>query len=138
MKRLQLVGWKHDAVMTSVSSSMFSGLMSTMLKLIWLLFMFHRLMRRSSADKKVSPSEQGEMELTWYAWALAYTRRGVAHTAVSRHVSVGILRFLTLVGAPYRPRGRFIDDTIFSFFSKTFHSFIVLSAHSGRTDGRCE
>jgi hypothetical protein len=33
MNQLQLFGWNSAAVMTSVNSSMFAGLMSTMLKL---------------------------------------------------------------------------------------------------------
>lgn len=33
MNQLQLIGWNSAAVMTSVSSSIFAGLMSTILKL---------------------------------------------------------------------------------------------------------
>ena len=58
---------------TSVSSSMFAGLMSRMLKLWLLTPRFQTLMRRSSADRKVSPSLLGEIELMWYVCALANT-----------------------------------------------------------------
>lgn len=70
MNRLQCNGWNSVAVMTSVSSSMLTGLISTMsrvgghdcqcqrtnnkesgvLKLWLLMFKFQRLIRRSSAD----------------------------------------------------------------------------------------
>mmetsp|Transcript_41 Transcript_41/g.141 ORF Transcript_41/g.141 Transcript_41/m.141 type:complete len:216 (-) Transcript_41:77-724(-) len=128
MKMLQWLGWKLAAVMTSVSSSMFSGLMSTMLNDSDELSRCHRFTRRSSAERYVSPSELTEMELTWYACALAYVRRGVAHTAVSRHVNTGTFSDLIVAGPPpNRPLGRFIEDTTFSFFSNTFHSLMVLS-----------
>lgn len=50
---------------TSVKSSMLVGLMSTMLKLCSVISKFHRLMRRSSADRNVSWSLLTEMELMW-------------------------------------------------------------------------
>jgi hypothetical protein len=56
MNQLQLIGWNSAAVMTSVSSSMLAGFMSTMLKLWSWMFKFHRFIRRSSLLIKVSPS----------------------------------------------------------------------------------
>ena len=50
---------------TSVSSSMLAGLMSTMLKDWSVISMCHRLMRRSSAERYVSPSELTLIELMW-------------------------------------------------------------------------
>jgi hypothetical protein len=65
MNKLQCIGWNSAAVMTSVSSSMFTGLMSTMseqrsvkhhrlnryeLKLSLEIPRFHKLIRRSSAE----------------------------------------------------------------------------------------
>jgi hypothetical protein len=64
-KILQDIGWKSAAVTTSVSSSMFAGLISTMLKDLSVIPAFHKLIRRSSADKNVSPSLFIEMELIW-------------------------------------------------------------------------
>lgn len=85
MNRLQCCGWNSAAVMTSVSSSIFVGLISTMstqrisskklqtnhsiLKLWFEISIFHRLIRKSSADRYVSPSEFGDIELMWYACA---------------------------------------------------------------------
>ncbi len=60
---------------------MFPGLMSTMLKLCSAISRFHRLIRRSSADKKVSWSLLTEMELMWYVCALANSR---LHRAAKR------------------------------------------------------
>ena len=65
MNQLQLVGWNSAAVMTSVSSSMFAGLMSTMLKLWSWMFRFHRFIRRSSLEMNVSPSLFTDMLLMW-------------------------------------------------------------------------
>lgn len=85
MKRLQWEGWNSVAVITSVSSSMFTGLMSTIsviiaarrdqttiktgftpprdsLKLWSLILRFQRLIRKSSAEMYVSWSELTEME----------------------------------------------------------------------------
>ena len=53
------------ATRTSVSSSMLAGLMSTMLKDWSVISMCHRLMRRSSAERYVSPSEFTLIELMW-------------------------------------------------------------------------
>ncbi len=50
---------------TSVKSSMFEGLISTMLKLCSVMSKFHTLILRSSADKKVSLSLLTDMELMW-------------------------------------------------------------------------
>lgn len=94
----------------------------------------------------VSPSEFTEMELMWYACALAYIFRGTAATIVSWCVSVGNRR---LVPLPTRGSGggrregctlpecaaifrnpsveRLFSATTFSDFSKTFHNLIVLS-----------
>lgn len=87
------------------------------LKLTLLLSMYHKLMRKSSADMYVSPSLFVEMELTWYACALAYVRRGVATTVVSAHAREGIFRPDTGTGPPYRPNSTFMDDTTLSCFS---------------------
>jgi hypothetical protein len=65
MNQLQLMGWNSAAVITSVSSSMFAGLMSTMLKLWSWMFRFHRLIRKSSLLMNVSPSLFTEMLLMW-------------------------------------------------------------------------
>lgn len=92
MNQLQLRGWNSAAVMTSVNSSMFAGLMSTMLKLWSWMFRFHRLIRKSSLLMNVSPSLLTEMLLMWYAWALAYVLLGTAATTVSWWVSLGSLR----------------------------------------------
>merc|ERR1719480_106679 len=64
-KRLHSLGWNSEAVMTSVSSSMLAGLMSTMLNDWSVISMCHKLILRSSADKYVSWSELTEMELMW-------------------------------------------------------------------------
>jgi len=65
MNQLQLMGWNSAAVMTSVSSSMFAGLMSTMLKLWSWMLRFQRLIRKSSLLMNVSPSLFTEMLLMW-------------------------------------------------------------------------
>ena len=65
MNQLQACGWNSAAVITSVSSSIFAGLISTMLKLWSWIFKFHRLIRRSSLLMKVSPSLLTEMLLMW-------------------------------------------------------------------------
>lgn len=65
MNQLQLMGWNSAAVITSVSSSMFAGLMSTMLKLWSWMLRFHRLIRKSSLLMNVSPSLFTEMLLMW-------------------------------------------------------------------------
>lgn len=49
-------------VMTSVKSSIVGGLQSTTLKAISDEFKFHKLIRKSSEEMKISPSELGEME----------------------------------------------------------------------------
>merc|ERR1712142_105521 len=63
--RLHSLGWNSEAVITSVSSSMLAGLMSTMLNDWSVISMCQRLMRRSSADKYVSWSELTEMVLSF-------------------------------------------------------------------------
>jgi hypothetical protein len=65
MKVCGSIGWKSADVITSVSSSSVGGLMSTTLKLSLALSRDQRLMRRSSAERKVAPSALTEMELTW-------------------------------------------------------------------------
>mmetsp|Transcript_6889 Transcript_6889/g.13276 ORF Transcript_6889/g.13276 Transcript_6889/m.13276 type:complete len:211 (+) Transcript_6889:473-1105(+) len=77
-KVLHCVGWHTAAVMTSVSSSMLSGLISTMLNEVPLMSKFHRLIRRSSADRNVSLSLTSDTELIWYACPLANVLRGHA------------------------------------------------------------
>ena len=57
----------RPTVMTSVRSSMFAGLMSTMLKLMLELSRCHRFTRRSSAEMYVSQSELTLRLLMWYA-----------------------------------------------------------------------
>merc|ERR1712127_213384 len=64
-KRLHSLGWNSEAVITSVSSSMLAGLISTMLKDWSVISMCHRLIRRSSADRYVSWSEFTDIELMW-------------------------------------------------------------------------
>lgn len=150
MNQLQLVGWNSAAVMTSVSSSMFAGLISTMLKLWSWMFKFHRLTRRSSLLKKVSPSLLTEMLLMWYACALAYVRRGTAATTVSWCVIRGSFNAEGSLndkrggrGAPPPPLtlagvsslDKLFSATTLSDLSNTFHSFIVLSLVERR---KCE
>jgi len=65
MNQLQLIGWNSAAVITSVSSSMFAGLMSTMLKLWSWMLRFQRLILRSSLLMNVSPSLLTDMLLIW-------------------------------------------------------------------------
>ena len=50
-KRLHSLGWNSEAVMTSVSSSMLAGLMSTMLNDWSVISMCHKLILRSSAER---------------------------------------------------------------------------------------
>jgi hypothetical protein len=57
------------------------------------MFKFHRFILRSSADMYVSPSELREIELIWYACALAYTFRGTAATILSWKAMRGKRRF---------------------------------------------
>lgn len=143
MNQLQLCGWNSAAVMTSVSSSMLAGLISTMLKLWSWIFKFHKFIRRSSLLMNVSPSLFTEMLLIWYACAFAYVRRGTAATTVSWWVRRGNLRSWALLKwtfdmgriPPPPPVGfpgvksweRLFSATTFSDFSNTFHNFIVLS-----------
>lgn len=49
-------------VMTSTKSSMVGGLQSTTLNAISDEFKFHKFIRKSSDEMKISPSELGEME----------------------------------------------------------------------------
>lgn len=141
MNRLHWMGWNSAAVMTSVNSSMLTGLMSTMsaklahavhhhpLKLWSLMFKFHRLIRKSSADMYVSWSELTEIELMWYACALAYTLRGTAAVMESCVVMRGKRRGCD---APTAPPAGYPSEWLFSAttlicLSNTFHSLIVLS-----------
>ena len=57
---------------------MLLGLMSRMLKDCEGTFRCHRLMRRSSADRKVSWSLDRLTLFMWYVCALLYTRRHLA------------------------------------------------------------
>lgn len=146
MNQLQLVGWNSAAVITSVSSSMFAGLMSTILKLCSWMLRFHRLMRRSSLLMNVSPSLLTEMLLIWYACALAYVLRGTAATTVSWCVIRGSFKAEASLndrrggrGAPPPPTPagvssleRLFSATTFSDLSNTFHNFIVLSLVESR------
>lgn len=75
--------------MTSESSSMSAGLMSTILNAASLACRCHKLMCRSSAERKVSPSQLTPIELMWYEWPLPYTRFGVAVTMTSCGVMRG-------------------------------------------------
>ncbi|KAH3666123.1 hypothetical protein OGAPHI_004312 [Ogataea philodendri] len=54
MNRLQSVGWNSELVITSVSSSMFTGLISTMLNDWSAIPKFHKLILRSSEEMNVS------------------------------------------------------------------------------------
>mmetsp|Transcript_25851 Transcript_25851/g.62797 ORF Transcript_25851/g.62797 Transcript_25851/m.62797 type:complete len:225 (-) Transcript_25851:333-1007(-) len=147
MNRLHDLGWNSADVITSVSSSMLAGLMSTMLNDWSLIDRFHRLMRRSSLLTNVSPSLFSAIELMWYACAFENTRRGAAATTVcfvcSRGTTrpppgVGLLVPLAPVAPPPSPDDDVLDAapaappvsvvaTCFTFFSNTFHSFTVLS-----------
>ena len=95
------------------------------LKLWSLMSKFHRLIRRSSAEMNVSPSVFSEMELMWYAWALAYTRRGTCAYTLLWFCSLGRRSCETLVTGS----GLLMLDmvTTLSCFSYTFQSLIVLS-----------
>ena len=86
-KRLHSFGWNSAAVITSVSSSIFAGLISTisfnirkywfktfyfkiklannLLKLWLVISLCHRLIRKSSADMNVSWSLFNDIELIW-------------------------------------------------------------------------
>ena len=118
------------------------------------MFRFHKLMRRSSADMYVSPSEFMLIELMWYACAFAYTLRGTAATILSWKAmrgnrNWGVCPFSANV-EPFCARGELLGwksevlrepednddaDRLFSAttrsdFSKTFQSLMVLSATS--------
>ena len=58
-----LTGWYSTCVMTSASSSILGGLRSTMLNASKLFSRLHKLILRSSADKKFSPSGDKLSEL---------------------------------------------------------------------------
>lgn len=72
-----------------MSSSSVGGFMSSTLNASLAFSSDQRLMRRSSADRNVAPSEHAATELMWYACALPYTRRGVAIVALSPTVTLG-------------------------------------------------
>lgn len=141
MNQLQRWGWNSAAVMTSVSSSMLAGLISTMLKLWSWIFKFQRLILKSSLDMNVSPSEFTDMLLMWYACAFAYVLLGTAATTVSWWVSRGNLRAAGLLnwgsgcwGCRSPPMlgvdpscDRLFSATTLSDFSNTFHNLMVLS-----------
>lgn len=142
INQLQLVGWNSAAVITSVSSSMLAGLISTILKLWSWILRFQRLTLRSSLLMKVSPSLFTEILFMWYAWALAYVLRGTAATTVSWCVIRGSFSAEGSLndkrggrGAPPPPTApagvssleRLFSATTFSDLSNTFHNFIVLS-----------
>lgn len=65
IKRSARLGWNTADVMTSFSWSILGGLMSTTLKMSRGLSTFHRLTLRSSAEMKLSPSQESERELMW-------------------------------------------------------------------------
>mmetsp|Transcript_47039 Transcript_47039/g.112064 ORF Transcript_47039/g.112064 Transcript_47039/m.112064 type:complete len:210 (-) Transcript_47039:360-989(-) len=121
--RLQWSGWHDAAVITSVSSSMLSGLMSTMLNEVSETPRFHRLIRRSSAEMNVSQSELREMELMWYACPLENTRRWCAW------MPLGVVR--GGIASPFDPLPvmplRYVEMTSAGLWSCTFQSLIVLS-----------
>eukprot|EP01139_Manchomonas_bermudensis_P010370 Amastigsp_a340305_166.p3 type:complete len:161 gc:universal Amastigsp_a340305_166:966-484(-) len=111
-------GWNSAEVITSVSSSMFSGLMSTIVNDWFEISRFHKLIRRSSAEMNVSPSEFTEIELMWYACAFANTRRGVAATTFSVVSSRGSLMAVNDDASELSRRpSRFVAVTIWIFFS---------------------
>lgn len=66
--------------------------MSSMLKLWLLTSRFHRLIRRSSADKKVSWSVLTETELMWYVCALPKVRLHLEVMTDSQLAMVGMRR----------------------------------------------
>lgn len=106
--RLHETGWNSAAVMTSVSSSMLTGLMSRMLNDWSEMLRFQRLILRSSALMYVSPSLLIEIELMWYACAFAYTLRGTAATIVSWYVILGSLRYG--IGCPVEGSIEVVND----------------------------
>ena len=59
--------------MTCVTSSTFDGLISTTLKHFAAFSSRHQLIRRSSADKNVSPSAQGDTEWILYSCVSEYS-----------------------------------------------------------------
>ena len=61
----QSVGWNSAAMITSESSSMSAGLRSAMLYACCAVLTFQMWMRRSSADRYVSPSALNDSELMW-------------------------------------------------------------------------
>jgi hypothetical protein len=65
-------------VTTSVKSPIFSGFMSTIGKVRSQTSIFHKLMVKSSADMKVSPSEFGDIEFMLNACACLRHFRGRA------------------------------------------------------------
>lgn len=128
MNRLQWLGWNSALVMTSVNSSMFVGLMSTMLKLWSLIARFHRLILRSSDDMYVSASLFSDTALMWYACAFENTRRVEAAYTVSLFSTVGSTRSFELFGVPL---SALYDVTFLIFFSNIFHNLIVFHLYLG-------
>ena len=55
-------------------TSMSSGLMSTMLKVVEVFCKFHKFIRKSSAERYVSPSGLNDKELMWYVCPLEKVR----------------------------------------------------------------
>ena len=85
---------QHEAqeCCTSVKSSMLVGLMSSTLKDCDGVLRCHRLMRRSSALRKVSWSLDRLTLLMWYVCALLYTRLHFAASTVSVPVTCSTAR----------------------------------------------
>jgi len=96
---------------------------------LWSLFSIcHKLMRRSSADRYVAPSLFTEMELMWYVWALANTRRGLASTINSIGLNTGTRSDVSAIGSTGEPiSSRRLKPSVRFRRSDTFHSFTVLS-----------
>jgi len=96
---------------------------------LWSLFSIcHKLIRRSSADRYVAPSLFTEIELMWYVWALANTRRGLASTISSIGLNMGTRSDVIDDGSTGEPiSSRRLKPSVRFRRSETFHSFTVLS-----------
>lgn len=127
INKLQLLGWNSDTVITSVNSSIFSGLISTMLKQLSGLSKFHKLILKSSVEMKHSPSLFGEILLIWYAWALAKILLGYADRTDPEVVIRGIRNEFDETVVPPLAWDIFNWETAFNLFSYIFQSLIVLS-----------
>lgn len=88
-------------------------------------FRFHRLIRRSSAEMKCSPSLLGSIELMWYVWPFANVLRRLEAIFVPVTDILGSTN--SLLSLPPLIELFPAHANVFTFFSRTFHSFTVLS-----------